>query len=528
MPVHRETREYKPLLFDTTLRNPERIKKFIKVISKYETLVPKDIVINLIVKDVIQNKLYKTNYTKQNPVLNEIFEDPDRSFTDKQLEDIIKCSPQSHQEGGFARGWPSRFFTWFKFIRALGFVYFDVNEPIRISNTGKMLLEAFETNNVFEENAVFRNAMARFHRSSPYIMAANENRPFPLLIATILKLKELCNNQNEGIYRFEIPYFLCWKDSDVDSLANYIIQQRARLGLSPSDESIYDNAKEILGMTNDQENLYKMSNIIREMPDEYIRKMRLTGMIALRGGGRYLDINSDYFEEAEYIRENYLKFKTFDSEKQYFEYAGGWDEKLGQFAKQREMSSDEYQTKFVNQVGLYDLSIIKHEFLLLSRPNGSSSHPLFRLLDKSVRLEFLTALLIKKTYPNIEVYPNYPIDDEGVPTSTAGGNKPDIACKDGNIYVNVEVTMLTSSQQNILETPPIISHLQETRRYCREAFAVFVAPRIHPQTDIYLRITPSALNDLELKILPNTIEQFSNNLETKESLSSFAENRNPV
>ena len=521
MPVHRETREYKPLLFDTTLRNPERIKKFIKVISKYETLVPKDVVIHLIVKDVIQNKLYKTNYTSRNRLLNEIFEDPDRNFTDKQLEDIIKYSPQSHQEGGFAKGWPSRFFTWFKFIRALGFVYFDVDKPIRVSDTGKMLLEAFETNNVFKENAVFRNAMARFHRSSPYIMAANKNRPFPLLIATILRLKELKNNPSEGIYRFEIPYFLCWKDSDVNALANYIIQQRARLGLSPSDESIYDNAKDILGITQEQENLYKISNIMREMPDEYIRKMRLTGMIALRGGGRYLDINNDYIDDAKYIRDNYLEFKSFASEEDYFEYAGGWDERLGKYEQQEEMDPDDYQAKFLNQVGLYELSDIRHEFLLLSRHNGNSSHPLFRLLDKSIRLEFLTALLIKKSYPNVDVYPNYPVDDEGVPTSTAGGNKPDISCKDGNMYINVEVTMLSSNQQNILETPPIISHLQETRRYCREAFAIFIAPRIHPQTDIYLRISPAALNDPDLKIVPNTIEQFSNNLERNNSLIAF-------
>jgi len=521
MPNHRSTKDFKPLLFDTTLRNPERIKEFLSVLKHYESLVPKNVVINMIVKDIINHKLYKPTYLKNNATYNQIFEDESKTFTDKQLEEIVKNSPQNHQEGGFDKGWPSRFFTWFKFIRTLGFVYFDIDKPIRISKTGNMLIKAYEENNQFLENAVFRNAMSRFHRSSPYIMAANENRPFPLLVATILKLKEITENDQMGIYRFEIPYFLCWKDSNVDELAQYILDQREKLGLSPSDESIYDNCKLILGIDSSRERLYKLSNILNEMPDEYIRKMRLTGMITLRGAGRYLDINSQYMTEAKHIRDNYLEFKTFSSEEEYSTYAGGWDDVLGKYETPTEIDFDDKIAKFLHQVSLYSEDVIRKEFLILSNKNGKSNHPLFRLLDKPTRLEFLTALLIKKVYPNVDVFPNYPIDDEGVPTTTAGGNQADINCRDNGVDINVEVTMLTSTQQNIRESPSVISHLQETKRYSSKAFSIFIAPIIHQQTNIYISMSPIGLGDPSLRFVLNTIVDFNNNTKSFKTLADF-------
>ncbi len=521
MPNHRENKEFKPLLFDTTLRNPERIKEFLSVLEKYDSIIPTNPVINLIVKDIINHKLYKTTYITNHYRYNNIFNNESKSFSDEELEDIIKNSPQNHQEGGFDKGWPSRFFTWFKFIRALGLVYFDVDKPIKISKTGKMLIKSYKDDNPFLENAVFRNAMSRFHRSSPYIMAANENSPFPLLVATILLLKKHTNNKQAGIYRFEIPYFLCWKDNNAESLAFYILNERQKLGLTPSDESIYDNCKKILGIDSSKEKLYKLSNIIYEMPDEYIRKMRLTGMITLRGAGNYLDINSDYLKEAEYIANNYLEFKHFDTEEEYSAYAGEWDEILGKYDYPIDNNHDKKVEKFLYQVSLYSEDIIRKEFLILSNRNGKSNHPLFRLLDKPTRLEFLTALLIKKVYPHVDVFPNYPIDDDGVPTTTAGGNQADIICKDDDIEINIEVTMITSNQQNIRETPSIISHLQETLRHCSNAFSIFVAPVIHHHTAIYLKTSAIALGDFSLKFVLNSIVQFDENTRKNKSLKDF-------
>ena len=52
--------EYKPLLFTTTIRNPERIKEFIKVISNYNKQILTNEIIMEIVRKVIAEKYYYT------------------------------------------------------------------------------------------------------------------------------------------------------------------------------------------------------------------------------------------------------------------------------------------------------------------------------------------------------------------------------------------------------------------------------------------------------------------------------------
>ena len=50
--------EYKPLLLTTTLRNPERIKKFLSVIAKYNgQILTNDVIMNIVLMslEIYQN-----------------------------------------------------------------------------------------------------------------------------------------------------------------------------------------------------------------------------------------------------------------------------------------------------------------------------------------------------------------------------------------------------------------------------------------------------------------------------------------
>ena len=106
--------EYKPLLFTTTIRNPERIKDFLKVISKYDGQILSNKVIKKIAFDLIKNKIYLPEYVNRIPKLKSKAKN-DESFTDEEVEEILENSPQEHKEAGFDKGWPSRFDTWYKF-----------------------------------------------------------------------------------------------------------------------------------------------------------------------------------------------------------------------------------------------------------------------------------------------------------------------------------------------------------------------------------------------------------------------------
>ena len=180
--MSKKNHEYKPLLFTTTVRNPERIKDFIKVISNYNNRILTNEVIMKIVKDTIAGKYYYTMYEKNDSELNAIYTDLDEKFTDEQLEKIISNSPQNHKESGFDKGWPSRFDTWYKFIKELGFIYYEMGKPIEISETGNLLLTAELNENPELEEQAFLNALVKYQRNNPYRRVLNENAPFTLVL----------------------------------------------------------------------------------------------------------------------------------------------------------------------------------------------------------------------------------------------------------------------------------------------------------------------------------------------------------
>ena len=60
-------------------------------------------------------------------------------LTDREVLKVLKDNPQNHKEAGFSKGWPSRFDTWFKIAKELGFVFYRSGEKIRFSEIGLKL-----------------------------------------------------------------------------------------------------------------------------------------------------------------------------------------------------------------------------------------------------------------------------------------------------------------------------------------------------------------------------------------------------
>lgn len=160
----------KPLSFSTTMRNPERIAGFLKCILPYEGQVLNNDVIHEVAVNLITNKLYYTlKYEMKVPEYKEIFKNSDLDFSREQVEDIIENSPQDHQQHGFEKGWPSRFDTWYEFPQELGFIRYEIGKPIIISQTGHMLVDAFneEQPNNEKIQAVFLNALMKYQTNNP-------------------------------------------------------------------------------------------------------------------------------------------------------------------------------------------------------------------------------------------------------------------------------------------------------------------------------------------------------------------------
>ncbi|MCI9017090.1 MAG: AlwI family type II restriction endonuclease [Clostridia bacterium] len=275
-------REYKPLLFTTTVRNPERIKDFIKVIANYNNKILTNEIIIKIVKDMIAGKHYYTMYEKNNPNLNAIYRNTDAIFSDEQLDEIIKNSPQDHKEAGFDKGWPSRFDTWYKFIKELGFIYYEMNKPIEISETGNLLLATELNQNPELEEQAFLNALVKYQRKNPFRRVLNENAPFTLVLEVLRLIKQDPSMSNTGINIREIPFFLCARGNNPEIIYEQIKVLRNKYGFTYSDEAVYELCFEELGVSKEKENRFKITNIMKEMPDEFVRKLRLTGLITIR------------------------------------------------------------------------------------------------------------------------------------------------------------------------------------------------------------------------------------------------------
>lgn len=318
--------EYKPLSFSTTMRNPERIAGFLNCILPYEQHnLSNDIIMN-VAKALIKSKLYLPMYVSRTPRLKAILNE-EREFSDAEVEEIIEHSPQNHKEAGFDKGWPSRFDTWYKLPMEFGFINYSIGSTIEISTTGHMLIDAFNENPINDEKIknVFLNSLMKYQTNNPFRKNSNANVPLVLLLQVIKLLKDDPEENDAGIFRSELSLLICWRDNNATALYNRIKELRREHQFTYGDEVIYDICLDLLGATDEQRNRFKMNQITGEAVDEFIRKMRITGVISLRGNGRFIDFNSFESEKIEYILSHYAEYDTFTDKNAYFRYMGTVD-----------------------------------------------------------------------------------------------------------------------------------------------------------------------------------------------------------
>lgn len=388
----------------------------------------------------------------------------DVALTDDECHNVyvlndpkMNADRKGHKEKGFPIGWPSRFDTQFKFMKTLGFVNYNMDEPICFSVTGNYLAQTVrieitdglvsrEIINPKYEQMAFIQAFAKQQRKNPFIQELNDNIPLILLLEVIKKLNADPQYNGSGISYKEIPLLLFWRDNDSEALYQRIKRLRSKHRYNPSTEVIEDICvNEILGAFKK----FKPKSIVSEYPDEFVRKMRMTGLITLRGGGRFVDINHLEDAKVDYILEHYAKYQKYETKQAYFDYMASLDDNL--FALEVvELPKRVAARKLAAMISEYPWNSIKAELNNLATKT-SSRHNVLKFIAAPARLEFLTALAIKSRMPNVEVIPNYPCDDEGLPTSTARGNMGDIECYERTNGVLVEVTMAEGRQQTVME-----------------------------------------------------------------------------
>lgn len=508
------TPERKPLSFSTTMRNPERIAGFLTCLKEFEGWILNSDVIRLIIKSVLNKGLYSTMYQNQNkPLLNQVRE-KEATYSDKELEEIILNSPQDHKEAGFEKGWDSRFDTWYKLPMEFGFIYYEMGKPIQISATGHMLIDAYQAVPINEEKIqnVFLNALIKYPTNNPFRKNLNSNIPLILLLNVLKKLKSDPEENGAGVFRQELPLFICWQDDNAQSLYEYIKEFRKEHKFSYSDEIIYERCLVLLDGEN-KRNRFKMSQICGESVDEYIRKMRSTGVISLRGNGRFLDLNMLEIERINYIIAHYSVQPKHTEKTEYYQYMGTVDSKILQIRQNVEIDlSDIRKATLYKYAKEYNEEKVFDELKKVCN-KIESRDPILKFINAPTRLEFLTSIALVQQFKNLDVNPNYNVDDEGLPTFTAAGGMADIICIDPQTDGLFEVTLMRSRQDQVNnEIIPIRRHLLEYKQNKREnVFSVFVAPIIHEDTkEIALWYKHKDKIDIITYDIPNFIQAIKN------------------
>lgn len=524
----------KPISFDTTLRNPYRIPDFIKIFKQYEGQVLSNELILQIEAELIKEKKYEPtrrtlgtyrrtfngrhvrNFVAEDQSegaeqrvisLFEEWENNDAGYM--ELSDIVyllKNTVTDHDHHGL-KGWRSRLWTQCSFLNELGLVYMEKERVIRVSEVGNYMLTNYDEdadNSSYIESA-FLSSFAKYQTNNPFRSNTISVNFVPLVLNVIKYLKDHYNRP--GIFYQDLTFVIAWDNNNYAQLAEYIQAFRNEFHYNNvSNELVYSYAMNLLDETtpNDviaeatpefleaKRNDYKFSKLTRETRDEVIRKLRMTRLVAFRGAGRFLDFNSLEMDKINHIMGNLSNnIPEFLNDDEYFNYMGALDQSL-LFADEEE-SEEELSAK---ERAIQNFATNKSwEYLrtqIACLVNGSESRDeMLRFIGAPVRLEFLSAVILKKALPGLQVKANYLADDEGIPYRTAGGQHGESVGADIDVYENdvhaiVEPTVAPSrSFQVEHEVPSITNHVFGSKRKdvdenagFNEWFAIFIAPRL--------------------------------------------------
>lgn len=482
--------KYKQLQFDTAIRNPERYKNVLTIIKRFEHKILNDeCLLN------IMCVMYRNGIVKSAKIAG------CADLSDENLKNrIIEVNNSRRADGGFPSGYQSRFWTYMRTLSEFCLVYAQYNEPLEISKMANSLI-----NKEVDDQEVFSVQSLIYNRKSPYKNVSNNFNYFKFILKVLMKLA----GSNKKL-----------------KYTDFIISMYSRNG------NIKDYFKEITSNNITRENIsdylsnnYNENNkpqtVLRDYPDVVIRILRIMGFITIstHGGELYISINKNNINYLEDLLNVHIEDNEALSAHAYYDRSNQYFEQFLDFIKSHRKKDiiDEriYKSKLRDIIKIFKINeetIIKLIDLLMT---NSKEYPIieFKYIPDPLKFEFyMTLLLYLKFKNNLQIKPNYKIDDIGIPISHAPGNKGDIELFGKSIYWLVEVTLIRSKvQQYNNETTSVLRHLtQRKTKQNIDKFLSFVAPTVHVDTENFYKValTLSRAEGNCVYMKPYNIKQF--------------------
>lgn len=558
----------------TTVRNPERIVAFLKVLAKLEGLEFDEETQSLFFKELIKAKLYQptgiSDYYKQK------YSDPEE-FADSELIDILSQvfyknkSFNNDQELIYA----FRGRTAVSNITKMGLaIAKESMGVVRITDLGKMLL-----NDEVDLSNVFFRYFLKWQLPNPSDRGYKEFDiiPFIAVMHVIKKVnkkwKELGHNP-VGVSKEEFSLFLTTLIDyrDIDQRVSEIIKFREkRRSLERNaaqrfaERRFIETVMLVFDLNPDDHKMIETKvNNLYDYGDSAIRYFRQTRLLYYRGNGRYVDLAPTRRVEIDRLLKNFTgQSFTFDNEEEYLTYMSDinkpalpWEniedlhsvyENLLEQARFLQVDiNNQYKGQALHQFNLnkvvlsnindYNKEIAKLRDIIRTLNNDLAILKERSLENIDVYIEKLTELATRRRSItgqdplNLEYYitlslmalddaleitPNYSVGDDNIPLFTAAGNNPDIECKYSSFNMICEVTLLRGRDQWYNEGQPVMRHLRDFEdrdsNKSLDNYCLFIAPNIHRDTlNTFWMSVKLGYEGKIQRIVPLTIKQFVN------------------
>ena len=535
----------KPWSISTTVRNRERLREFLEVLKMFEGKpFTKECQINYQIC-LIQQKLYIPKLIPS--VYKDYYEDPNAVMPFEVAQKIFKL--QKYEDP------PMRGRQSVNPLNKLGFAIARENEGnIKITELGNQFLKG-----EYDIGDIFFKSLLKLQFPNPWSKDFSKKDNFDIVpfIATLHLMNEVNrksdkNGLSKDEFCFFVPTLINFKDinKQCERILEYRRSKNKREFLIKFAEEFYE------GPTTKT----KINNLY-DYGDNTMRYFRLTRFFSVSTNplGQYWEIDTSKSRaiEIEELTNMYdgSSFK-FTSLNDYLTYLSDitkpelpWEkkEKLLEIALTLKDSILKIAESNNIKLNAAEQFVILVDFSKLNKEELENEIKILRQINLSIKEKINKAVLVsnsraieniinnlknikilKKYDPEqfekcisdafkiindeIQIKPNFPVDDNGEPISHSPGNKPDIECYYESFKAIVEVTLNSSSLQWVQEGQPVMRHLRyfEKQNKNSDVFCIFIAPKIHNDTySTFWTAVKYEYDGAPQKIVPLRSEQFA-------------------
>lgn len=539
--------------FNTTVRNPERMEALLRILAEMEGVTfdaaGQEQFFGLQIK--------KRFYTPMRATLGEeLASEVYDSDQNEDLDDSVVARILDKYRGSVDSAGRGR--TSVAVLNRFGLsIALQSNGAVIITPLGKKWLSG-----EIDDEELFTRFLLRWQYPNPIESGYSEFniKPFPAVLHLINGVNGKWSQlgyEPVGLSKEEYRLFaLSLKsknaiDNAVDQIVEFRKESRA---LSNKERTDYINdftrqrVISIYGYTNEN-NLRKQTGNLRDYADSSLRYFRISGLVSLRGPGRYIDISRDKTSEVKSILKSVsLASVDFDTPEAYLRYLGDlsyelpWQneedlKKISTTLTDVLKAEAEEASVNVDTVEVADKPLAKQVSILQNKINDvriqklrSLRHNL-EVLDEAIdklsnitnsRYEVVTArpsldfewyasraLMVLNDALRIE--PSFKVGDDGLPTGFRGGLS-DIECEYDSFGLTVEVTLLNGRDQWHAEGQPVMRHLRDFEDKLpndKAAYCIFVAPFIHRDTlNTFWMSNKYEFEGKQQRIIPLSVGEF--------------------